>query len=219
MDRFPADLIRALKEHGIEDERVLAAFARTDRAEFVPAEGRLDAYRDVPVAIPDAQVTTQPSLIALMVEALELSRFDSVLEVGTGLGFQAAILSRLCREVDSIERFRDLRDAASRNLARTGIQNVRLHLGDGSLGLPERAPFDAIVCSAAAPEVPPAFARQLREGGRLVIPIGPGGDERVLQYRKSSGRLVFERELIGAHFVRLVGEGVRPAVPLLRKVG
>lgn len=182
------------------------AFRDVRREDFVPPEARSEAYFDEPIRIARGQVTSQPSLVARMIEALELRGNERVLEVGTGLGFQTALLAHLAREVYSIERFPELAAQAIANLRAAGIEGVTVVVGDGTLGLPEHAPFDAIIVSAAAPRVPPALADQLAEGGRLVQPIGPGGGEIVTLYRKRDGRLVKESELTGAYFVRLVGE-------------
>jgi protein-L-isoaspartate(D-aspartate) O-methyltransferase len=141
-----------------------------------------------------------------MVAALRLEGDERVLEVGTGLGFQTAILAALAREVFSIERFPDLAERARRNLEAAGIVGVTVVVGDGTKGLPDHAPFDATVVSAAAPEVPPPLVEQLAEGGHLVHPLGPGGYETVIAYRKEGGRLLEEARLTAATFVRLVGE-------------
>jgi protein-L-isoaspartate(D-aspartate) O-methyltransferase len=201
----PHDLVRAARDEGVTDEGVLEAFRQIRRDRFVPGEwvGRADVDRPVP--IPHGQVTTQPSLVARMVAALHLVGDERVLEVGTGLGFQTAILAHLAREVVSIERFGDLAETARENLAAAGVGNAEVIVGDGTLGVPERSPFDAIVVSAAAPEVPPPLADQLREGGRLVHPVGTGGAEDVTAFRKQGGRLVEEQVVVPAHFVRLVG--------------
>jgi protein-L-isoaspartate(D-aspartate) O-methyltransferase len=159
---------------------------------------------DVPIRIPHGQVTTQPSLSARMIESLALTGSERVLEIGTGYGFQTALLARLATFVWSVERFADLAATASRNLA--GITNVEVVVGDGSLGLPEHAPYDAILVSAAFPSVPEPLAQQLCGGGRLVQPIGPGGNEDVLLFEKHEGRLERVSFVTGAHFVRLYGE-------------
>lgn len=164
------------------------------------------AYVDRPIPIAHDQVTTQPSLVAQMVAALRLQGTERVLEIGTGLGFQTAILASLAEEVFSIERFSDLAEKAEQNLLAFGLRNVTVGVGDGTKGLLERAPFDAIVVSAAAPSVPEPLVRQLVEGGRIVHPVGPGGLETVTTFRKESDRLVTEGPVTDAHFVRLVGE-------------
>jgi protein-L-isoaspartate(D-aspartate) O-methyltransferase len=201
----PEALVLAARAQGVRDPRVLEALRRVRREQFVPPERVVEAYRDRPVPIPHGQVTTQPSLVAQMVAALRLEGRERVLEVGTGLGFQTAILEALAQEVFSIERFPDLGDQARRNLDRAGIEGVTIVVGDGTLGLPEHAPFHGIVVSAAAPEVPDPLVGQLAEGGRLVHPLGLGGNEMVTAYRKEAGELVRERGVVPAHFVRLVG--------------
>jgi protein-L-isoaspartate(D-aspartate) O-methyltransferase len=183
----------------------MRAFRRVRRAGFVPAELSGLAYRDEPIPIPHRQVTTQPSLIAQMVAALRLTGSERVLEVGTGYGFQTAILATLAREVFSIERFRDLAERARSNLERAGIEGVTVVVGDGTLGLVEHAPYDAIVVSAAAPEIPGPLAEQLAEGGRMVHPVGSGGDEVVIAFRKTGDRLLEQERLTPASFVRLIG--------------
>lgn len=197
------DLAELIASLGIP-EPVVRAFRAVAREGFVPPEYRGRAYLDEPIPIPHGQVTTQPSLIARMLAGLPASP-GRVLEVGTGLGFQTALLARLAERVYSIERFEDLSEKARRNLERSGCANVSLFVGDGSLGLAEHAPFDAIVASAAADEVPPPWESQLAEGGRLVVPIGPGGDEWVIVFEKRGGRLVEKERLVEARFVPLEG--------------
>lgn len=202
----PADLVRAARATGVRDERLLAVMARLPRAAFVPTELASQAYLDEPVRLTHRQTTSQPSLIAKMVEALALEGDEKVLEVGTGYGYQTALLSNLAREVWSIELWSDMTDAARSALAAQGMTNVHLVVGDGTLGLPEQAPFQAIVVTAAFPEVPEPLIDQLVPGGRLVQPIGPGGWEEVTLFKKGNKGLARERRLTGARFVRLYGE-------------
>lgn len=205
------DLVQALIAEGIRDARLIRAFREVPRAAFVPPEFVEQAYFDRPLPIPHGQVTTQPSLVARMVEALGLTGSERVLEVGTGHGFQTALLARLARFVWSIERWPDLAEAARENLARQGITNVEVVAGDGSLGLPEHAPYDAIIVSAAFPRVPPPLEAQLAPGGRLVQPIGFGGNEEVVLFEKGPRGLVRRRTVVLAHFVKLYGTHGFPA--------
>jgi protein-L-isoaspartate(D-aspartate) O-methyltransferase len=185
------------------DSRVLAAVGDVPRADFVPPELAPRAYVDEPLRIPHGQVTTQPSLVARMVEALGLGGDERVLEVGTGYGWQTALLARLAREVWSMERFPDVAETARGHLG--DAPNVQVVTGDGSGGLPDHAPFDAIIVSAAFPRVPPPLADQLADEGRLVQPIGWGGAEDVAVFQKLGGELVRRHDVTPAHFVRLVG--------------
>jgi protein-L-isoaspartate(D-aspartate) O-methyltransferase len=193
----------AARDAGVRDERVLAAVAVVPRVDFVPPEYSGGADLDAPIPIPHAQVTTQPSLVARIVEALSLHGDERVLEIGTGYGWQTALLAELAREVFSVERFSDLADAARAALA--DRESVTIVVGDGSEGLPEHAPFDAILVAAAYPNVPTPLVAQLAEGGRLVQPLGPGGDEDVVLFEKRGGEFRRVRSLGGAHFVRLHG--------------
>ncbi len=205
MSRPASNLVRAALAAGVSDERVLAAMRATSRAGFVPGNYVTVADRDEPIPIGHGQVTTQPSLSARMIEGLRLAGGDHVLEIGTGLGFQTALLARLAASVVSIERWPDLASQARRNLARQGIRNAEVLAGDGSRGLPDRAPYDAILVSAAFPEVPAPLAAQLRVGGRLVQPIGPGGQEEVVLFERSAAGLQRRHVLTLARFVRLHG--------------
>jgi protein-L-isoaspartate(D-aspartate) O-methyltransferase len=200
-----ADLLEVVRAEGIADARLLDAFAAVPRAGFVPPQLARRAYVDQPLPIPHEQVTTQPSLVARMVEALSLTGTEDVLEIGAGYGFQTAILARLAAFVWSVERWGDLAETARGNLIRHGVENVEVVVGDGSKGLPGHAPYDAILVSAAFPEVPAPLAAQLAEGGRLVQPIGPGGQELVVLFERAGDGLVARRTVTGAHFVRLVG--------------
>jgi protein-L-isoaspartate(D-aspartate) O-methyltransferase len=200
----PKDLAVLLRAAGIEGS-VLKAFERVDRALFVPPAGKDEAYDDDPIPIGHGQVTTQPSLMAMMVEALQLTSLDRVLEVGTGFGFQTALLAVLAREVFSIERIPALAHQARANLCTAGIRNATVVIGDGSLGCSEHAPYDAIVVAAAAPSVSPRLTEQLVEGGRLVQPLGRGGNEVVTLFRRRGAELRRERVLTYAFFVPLLG--------------
>jgi protein-L-isoaspartate(D-aspartate) O-methyltransferase len=198
-------LVAAARDAGIRDDRVLEAFGAIPRSAYVPEQLVSLADVDEPLPIPHGQVTTQPSLVARMVEALVLTGSERVLEIGTGYGFQTAILGRLAAHVRSVERYADLADAARASLAREGVRNVEIVVGDGSAGLPQHAPFDAILVSAAFPAVPPPLVEQLAEGGLLVQPIGRGGSEDVTLFQLERGQLVARRCITGARFVPLVG--------------
>ncbi|MEV0402637.1 protein-L-isoaspartate(D-aspartate) O-methyltransferase [Actinoallomurus sp. NPDC050550] len=201
----PEDLVQTVRATGIRDERVLEAIRATPRAEFVPAEHATAAYIDIPIEIGHGQVTTQPSLTARMIEGLGLRGKEHVLEIGTGLGFQTALLAYLAADVVSVERWPDLARQARQNLARQAIHNVKVITGDGSGGVPEHAPYDAIIVSAAFPQVPEPLTRQLRLGGRLVQPIGPGGQEDVVLFHRTPAGLKHQKILTPASFVRLHG--------------
>jgi protein-L-isoaspartate(D-aspartate) O-methyltransferase len=199
-----AGLVDAVRLEGVADARLLRAFEEVPRAEFVRPECRERAYHDVPLPIPHAQVTTQPSLVAKMIEALSLEGSERVLEVGTGYGFQTALLARLASFVWSVERFEDVAEAARANLAE--VPNVEVVTGDGTHGLAEHSPYDAIIVSAAFHRVPAALAAQLAPGGRLVQPLGYGGDEQVALFERTEAGVERRRIVTLAHFVRLVGE-------------
>ena len=203
--REQGDLVREIVGAGVRDPRLVDAFREVPRAGFVPPELVERAYLDRPLPIPHEQVTTQPSLSARMIEALELTGSERVLEVGTGYGFQTALLSHLCGFVWSVERWPDVAVTARDNLARHRARNAEVVVGDGTEGLPEHAPYDAILVSAAFPSVPPPLAKQLAPGGRLVQPIGSGGLEEVVLFEKGPEGLVRRRTVTGAHFVRLYG--------------
>jgi protein-L-isoaspartate(D-aspartate) O-methyltransferase len=201
----PTELARRVRATGVRDPRVLGAIAEVPRADFVAAADVEQAYVDKPLPIPHGQVTTQPSLVARMLEALELDGSERVLEVGTGYGFQTALLARLAQEVVSIERFEDLASTARENLARHGAAGAEVLVGDGSAGVPERAPFDAIVVSAAFTSVPEPLADQLTPGGTLVQPVGPGGEDLVIAFERGPNGLERKADLTWAHFVKLYG--------------
>jgi protein-L-isoaspartate(D-aspartate) O-methyltransferase len=213
MNTGPEELARLVRAEDVRDERVLDAIEAVPRGEFVPAEHGDRAYRDEPIPIPHGQVTTQPSLVARMLEALALEGDERVLEVGTGYGFQTALLAALARRAWSVERWSDLAATARANLERHGTQNAEVIVGDGSEGLPEHAPFEAIVVSAAFPDVPDPLATQLAPGGRLVHPVGSGGHEEVMLFERTPGGLKRRRTLTGARFVRLYGRHGFPGEP------
>ncbi len=204
------DLIRAVTAVGVRDPRVVQAFREVPRAQFVPSHLVEQAYMDQPLPIPHGQVTTQPSLVAKMIEALGLIGSEQVLEVGTGYGFQTALLARLSSFVWSVERWPDIAATARANLTRHGVTNVEVIVGDGTQGLPQYAPFDAILVSAAFPQVSPPLVEQLASGGRLVQPIGPGGQEEVILFEKEPAGLVRRGVVSLAHFVRLYGKHAFP---------
>jgi protein-L-isoaspartate(D-aspartate) O-methyltransferase len=199
-------LVQAIAAEGVRAPRLLQAFREVPRAGFVPPELAARAYLDEPVPIPHGQVTTQPSLVAKMVEALALAGSERVLEVGTGYGFQTALLARLAGFVWSVERWPDVAATARANLARHGVTNAAVVVGDGTIGLAEHAPFDAILVSAAFPTVPPPLVEQLALGGRLVQPIGSGGAEEVVLFAKEARGLRRRRAVSLARFVRLYGQ-------------
>lgn len=177
-----------LRLRGIGDQRVLDAMAKVPRHEFVPERIRREAYEDHPLPIGEGQTISQPYIVAIMLESLALEPRDKVLEVGTGSGYATALLAELASEVVSIERHADLADEARRVLEHLGYKNVRVIVGDGSRGFPESAPYDAILVSAAAHELPHALVLQLAEGGRMIIPVGRGEAQQLQLIRVQNGQ-------------------------------
>ena len=199
-------LVARLGARGVGDERLLAAVRDVPRHWFVSEALWGQAYRDTPLPIGDGQTISAPGVVATMTNALALDGSERVLEIGTGSGYQAALLSRLAAEVITIERIPALADLAARSLARLGTTNVRVEQGDGTCGLPEDAPFDRIVVTAGGPELPPPLLSQLRVGGLLVGPFGARGEQDLLRVCRT-GEQRFTREVIGrCRFVDLIGE-------------
>ncbi len=193
-----------LRRRGIKDEPVLQAMARVQREEFVPPEARARAYDDEPLPIGGGQTISQPYMVAVMTATLRLNASDKVLEIGTGCGYQTAILSCLSREVYSVEIRPDLAHTAAERLEKLGYANVHVHCGDGSAGMPEFAPYDAIVITAAAPRLPETLLRQLAEGGRLVAPVGDPSHQNLVCVQKHANAISYEWHE-GCRFVPLLG--------------
>jgi protein-L-isoaspartate(D-aspartate) O-methyltransferase len=206
----PEDLLQTIAGEGVRDPRLLEAVRAVPRAGFVPPHLAGRAYQDEPLTIPRGQVTTQPSLVARMVEALGLEGSERVLEVGAGYGWQTALLARLCGFVWAVERFADVAEAARENLTRFGVANAEVVEGDGTEGLSEHAPYDAILVAAAFPSVPRPLEEQLAAEGRLVQPVGPGGREEVVLFEKGPRNLVRLQVVAGASFVKLYGAHAFP---------
>ncbi len=194
----------ALRRRGISDQAVLRAMDEVPREHFVAAELTDSAYADQALPIACGQTISQPYVVGYMTERLEVEPQHRVLEVGTGSGYQAAILSRLAREVVSIERYRTLADAARERLRTLGYTNVTVLAGDGFAGAPDRAPFDRIIITAAAEEIPEALVDQLAEGGKMVLPLGPRhGTQHIVKLSKAAGGLT-RQNLIAVRFVPLL---------------
>jgi len=194
-----------LRARDITDERVLTAMERVPRELFVPLELRDRAYEDAALPIGSSQTISQPYMVARICEALALTGRERVLDVGTGSGYQAAVLAELAAEVDTIERIPELAERARRSLAAAGYERVRVHVGDGTRGVPERAPFDAIAVAAAAPELPQLLYEELEPRGRLVVPVGRRRAQRLeLVVRSPEGPAVIRS--VPCRFVPLLGE-------------
>jgi len=190
---------------GIEDPRVIDAFLKVERHRFIPEELRGSAYADYPVPIGEGQTISQPYIVALMTECLDLSGDEEVLEIGTGSGYQAAILAELSSQVYSIERFPSLGERAESLLQNLGYINIKIKVGDGTLGWPEEAPFSRIIVTAAAPEVPLPLAEQLSEGGKMILPLGETFSQVLTLIEKKKGQLKAE-SICGCVFVPLIGK-------------
>jgi|SRR5690242_3972076 len=198
-----------LRRRGIHDERVLRAMQEVPRHEFVPPVSQQAAYEDRPIAIGEAQTISQPYMVAAMTEAAHINPGDKVLEIGTGSGYQAAILAHLGAQVITMERIRSLADSAQQRLSELGYRNVRVVPEDGSVGYPESAPYEAIVVTAGAPAVPQVLISQLADGGRLVIPVGTLQLQTLQVVSKHADKLSV-RDLDPCQFVPLVGKQAWP---------
>ena len=195
----------SLRRRGISDQAVLRAMEEIPREMFVEAADRAHAYRDSALGIDCGQTISQPFVVAYMTEQLQLQKHHRVLEIGTGSGYQAAILSRLCGHVLTIERYRTLADAARERIKTLGYANVKIRVGDGMAGAPDLAPYDRIMVTAAAEEVPEALTTQLAEGGKMVVPVGPRRETQyIVKLTKLAGGALTRENLIAVRFVPLL---------------
>ena len=193
-----------IRSRGVHDPRVLDAMASLPRERFVPPSERGMAYDDRALPIECGQTISQPLIVGYMTEVLAVTPDSKVLEIGTGSGYQTAVLARLARVVHSVERIDALRERAAENLAGLQLTNIFLHSGDGSLGLPAFAPFDRIIVTAGAPRIPPSLVEQLVDGGRLVIPVGGPTEQTVVCVVREGSRTV-ETPMLACRFVKLIG--------------
>lgn len=194
-----------LRRRGIHDERVLQAMMTVPRHEFVSSGMATEAYADHPVPIGEQQTTSQPYIIAAMLQAVQIKPADRVLEIGAGSGYQTALLAELAGQVFAMDRYPSLVEEARQVLERLGYYNIALTTGDGSLGLPEASPYDVIIVSAAAPRVPQPLIDQLAEGGRMAIPVGDA-EQQVLKLIRKYSDEIRESTLEGCRFVPLIGQ-------------
>lgn len=205
VDQARRALLRDLFQQGINDLDVLAAIQTTPRELFCPEEHQSRAYENIPLPIGMGQTISQPTIVARMTSALALDKTCRVLEVGTGSGYQAAILAKLAGQVFTVERIPELSQQAAERLATLGLSNIQFRVGDGTLGWPEQGPFDRIILTAAGPKIPPPLVEQLADGGRMVLPLESApGMQQLYLYRKREGELE-PQSLGGCRFVPLVG--------------
>ena len=197
-----------LKPRGIRDQRVLDAMAKIPREEFVPENLRAQAYADSALPIGHDQTISQPFIVAFMTEQLRLTPNDRVLEIGTGSGYQVAVLSELVKDVYTIEILEPLAKEASARLARLGYSNAHVKTGDGFQGWPEVAPFDAIIVTCAPDKVPPPLTRQLKDSGRMIVPVGTGIDQQLYLLEKKNGELA-QTAILPVRFVPMIGEAAK----------
>lgn len=198
---------RQIESRGITDPKILEAFRSVPREQFLPAEYADLAYGDHPLPIEAGQTISQPYIVALMIKAAEIKPGDTVLEIGAGSGYAAAVMSRIAGSVVAIERQHDLVEIASGRIRRLGYDNVRIIEGDGTRGCPEEAPFDAILAAASGSHVPDTLIEQLAPGGRIVMPVGePGWVQKLVKVTKGPGGKLIKEDLGGVRFVPLIGE-------------
>ncbi len=216
--RFAGERRRMVQEqlsgsrHGITDPRVRAALGKVPRHRFVPAGLRPRAYANCALPIGHGQTISQPFVVAFMTEQLDLQPTDRVLEIGTGSGYQVAVLAELAGEVYSVEIVAALAQRAGADLEQLGYTNIQLRVGDGCLGWPDAAPFDAIIVTCAPEQRPQPLVEQLRDGGRMIIPVGPDGDQKLVMYRKQ-GRHLEERAVLPVRFVPMTGQAEHETNP------
>ncbi len=194
-----------LHRRGIHDQRLLAVLANIPRHSFVSSDYQLAAYEDRPLPIGEGQTISQPYMVAVMTQSLELKGDERVLEIGTGSGYQTAILAELAKTIFTIERIQELLLRAQKILQELGYENIFFLTGDGTKGWPEKAPFDGIIVTAGAPEIPQTLTSQLAEGGRLVIPVGPRYTQTLYKVTRKRNQFT-EEDLTGCVFVPLVGD-------------
>jgi len=190
---------------GIKEQKVLDAFQKVERHKFIPKDLAANAYADFPVPIGNGQTISQPYIVALMTECLSLTGKEKVLEIGTGSGYQAAILAELSKEVYSVERFENLAKSAQDILNELGYTNIKIKVGDGTLGWPEEAPFDRIIITAASPKIPLPLTEQLKDGGKLILPMGESFSQVLTLFEKKKDKLE-SMQICGCVFVPLVGK-------------
>jgi protein-L-isoaspartate(D-aspartate) O-methyltransferase len=190
---------------GIKNKRVLDAFYKIQRHKFIPEDLMMSAYADFPVPIGEGQTISQPYIVALMTECLDLRGEEKVLEIGTGSGYQAAILAELAKEIYSVERFKNLAENAEAVLNELGYKNIKIKVDDGTLGWPEMGPFDRIIITAASPRIPLPLTEQLKESGKLILPLGESFSQVLTAVEKKKGKLE-SIEICGCIFVPLVGK-------------
>lgn len=205
MESVPRSFVEDLRRRGITDERTLTAMATVPRHLFVPEDIREYAYDDRALPIDCRQTISQPFIVAWMTQLLQLEANDRVLEIGTGSGYQTAVLAELCDRVITIERHEHLASDARELLSRLGYRNIEFHVGDGSLGWPDSAPYNACLVAAASPGIPKALAEQLVIGGRLVIPVGSTEDQNMLLVVKGDEGRLLQQSCGGCRFVKLIG--------------